>query len=50
MNAVGHAGNLGITGRGHAPEYQPAFGVDHVDAVEGHYVCFRIMSPTFVPA
>jgi hypothetical protein len=46
MNPIRDAGNFGVTRRGHTPEYQSALAVDHIDAIQGHYVGFPTMSTT----
>jgi hypothetical protein len=34
MNALSHAGDFGITWRGHTPEYQLALVSHHIDAIQ----------------
>jgi hypothetical protein len=38
VNAIGHAGHFGISGRSHTPEHDFAYVSDNVDTIQRHYV------------
>jgi hypothetical protein len=42
MNAMRHAGNFGVTGRWHAPEYEFALAVDHIEAIHSQGTKVRV--------